>query len=182
MGSLFAFPAFQQRFGHEIPDDPGKFNLDTQWQVALGLANTVGNIFGITLNAVLTERFGHKKILIGALVALSCLITIQFRATSIQMLFTGQILCGVPWGTLQSWNCASCTLTRHRHVYDNGPRLCKRGGTIGPSKLSRDMGCLLLGYRSILQLCGSFQSQRSFRRLGLPHSICRTMGLACYHQ
>ena len=55
-------------------------------------------MFGITLNASLTERFGHKKILIGALVALSGLITIQFRATSIEQLFIGQILCGVPWG------------------------------------------------------------------------------------
>jgi MFS transporter, SP family, general alpha glucoside:H+ symporter len=62
------------------------------------MAVPVGNVFGITLNASLTERFGHKKILICALVVLSGLITIQFRATSIQQLFVGQILCGVPWG------------------------------------------------------------------------------------
>lgn len=90
MGSLFAFPAFQRRFGHEDPDT-GKFNLDPQWQMALGMAVPVGNVFGITLNASLTERFGHKKILIGALILLSGLITIQFRATSIEQLFVGQI-------------------------------------------------------------------------------------------
>lgn len=67
-------------------------------EMALGMAVPVGNVFGITLNASLTERFGHKKILIGALVILSGLITIQFRATSIEQLFIGQILCGVPWG------------------------------------------------------------------------------------
>lgn len=90
MGSLFAFPAFQQRFGHEDPDT-GKFNLDPQWQMALGMAVPVGNVLGITLNASLTDRFGHKKILIGALILLSGLITIQFRATSIEQLFVGQI-------------------------------------------------------------------------------------------
>jgi MFS transporter, SP family, general alpha glucoside:H+ symporter len=97
MGSLFAFPAFQKKFGHEV-GDTGKYQLDPSWQVALGMAVPLGNIVGITLNASLTERFGHKKILIGGLIVLSGLITIQFRATSIEQLFAGQICSGVPWG------------------------------------------------------------------------------------
>jgi SP family general alpha glucoside:H+ symporter-like MFS transporter len=97
MGGLFAFPAFQKRFGHEV-GDTGKYTLDAQWQVALGLATSVGNVFGITLNGYLTDKFGHKHVLLGGLVALSGLIFIQFFAKSVQMLFLGQILCGLPWG------------------------------------------------------------------------------------
>ncbi|ETN43431.1 uncharacterized protein HMPREF1541_02590 [Cyphellophora europaea CBS 101466] len=96
MGSLFAFPAFQQRYGHE--SSPGKYQLDPRWQMALGMITGVGNIFGIWLNATLTERFGHKKILIAAMIALTGLISIQFTAPSVEQLFVGQILCGVPWG------------------------------------------------------------------------------------
>lgn len=66
--------------------------------MALGMASPVGNVFGVWLNATLTERFGHKRVLIGAMLALCGLITIQFTAPNVQQLFAGQILCGVPWG------------------------------------------------------------------------------------
>ena len=97
LGSLFAFPAFQQKFGHEI-GDTGKYTVEAHWQVALGVASSVGNVFGVYFNGWLTERFGHKPILLGGLFSLTGIIFIQFFAQNVQTLFAGQILCGIPWG------------------------------------------------------------------------------------
>lgn len=95
--SFMAFPAFQHRYGHEV-GSTGKYQVRAPWQVACGLASTIGNVFGIFINAVLTEKFGHKKVLLGTLVVLTGIIFIPFFAPSIEIIFAGQILSGVPWG------------------------------------------------------------------------------------
>lgn len=99
MGGLYVFPAFNKKYGHELlPDKPGQYGLTASWQVALGMGANVGNIIGIALNGFLTDRYGHKKVLHGALVVLSGFIFITFFAPNVQTLFAGQILCGIPWG------------------------------------------------------------------------------------
>ncbi|CAG9962881.1 unnamed protein product [Clonostachys byssicola] len=97
MGSLFGFPAFQRKYGHQVPDS-NKYTLTAQWQMALGMATPVGNVVGIILNGHLTDKFGHKPVLHGGLIALIGLIFIQFFAQNVQVLFVGQLLCGIPWG------------------------------------------------------------------------------------
>lgn len=97
MGSLFGFPAFQKKFGHYIPRKD-EYGLDAKWQMGLGMASPVGNVLGVALNGYLTDRYGHKIILHGALLALTGLIFIQIFAQSVEVLLVGQLLCGVPWG------------------------------------------------------------------------------------
>lgn len=97
MGSLFGFPAFQKKYGYEI-DNSGEYTLSAPWQMALGMGSPVGNVIGILLNGVLTDRFGHKPVLQGGLLALTGLIFIQFFAPNVEVLFVGQLLCGIPWG------------------------------------------------------------------------------------
>ncbi|KAL1880543.1 hypothetical protein VTK73DRAFT_5556 [Phialemonium thermophilum] len=97
MGSLFGFPAFVKKYGY-LSEDTGKYNLDAPWQMALGMGNPVGSVIGITLNGFLTDRFGHKLVLHGALIALTGLIFIEVFAPSVEVLFVGQLLCGIPWG------------------------------------------------------------------------------------
>ncbi|KAJ5826247.1 hypothetical protein N7474_003385 [Penicillium riverlandense] len=97
IGTLFGFPAFQKKYGHEI-NDSGKYTLDAQWQVALGMSNPLGNIIGVTLNGYLTDRFGHKKVLHGALLVLTGFIFIQVFAPNVRVLFVGELLAGIPWG------------------------------------------------------------------------------------
>lgn len=97
MGSFFGYPAFQKRYGFEI-GNTGKYQLNAGWQSALGFASSLGNIVGIFINSVATERFGHKKTLLATLVILIGLIFIPFFAPSIEVLFVGQLLCGVAWG------------------------------------------------------------------------------------
>ncbi|KAJ5625112.1 hypothetical protein N7510_001421 [Penicillium lagena] len=97
IGTLFGFPAFQKKYGHEI-NDSGKYTLDAQWQVALGMSNPLGNIIGVILNGYLTDRFGHKKVLHGALLVLTGFIFIQVFAPDVRVLFVGELLAGIPWG------------------------------------------------------------------------------------
>ncbi|KAJ5741068.1 hypothetical protein N7493_000940 [Penicillium malachiteum] len=97
IGSLFGFPAFQKKFGYEIGDS-NTYQLNSSWQVALGLATSVGSVFGAIINAYLTDKFGLKKVFLGSLVLLCGLIFIQFYAENMPTLFVGQLLCGLPWG------------------------------------------------------------------------------------
>jgi SP family general alpha glucoside:H+ symporter-like MFS transporter len=98
IGTLFGFPAFQQRFGVPVPGSPGTFQITAKWQDALGLASPLGNIVGIFVNGILTERFGHKKTLLGFIIWLTACIFIAFFAPSVQVLFVGELLCGLSWG------------------------------------------------------------------------------------
>ena len=97
MGSFFGFPAFQKKYGHEI-DHTGRYNLSAEWQMALGLVSPIGNIIGITLNGVLTDRFGHKVVLHGGLVALVIFNFALVYAPNVGVLLLGELACGVPWG------------------------------------------------------------------------------------
>jgi SP family general alpha glucoside:H+ symporter-like MFS transporter len=97
ISSLFGFPAFQRRFGAEV-GHTGKYQVSAKWQVALGLASPLGNVVGIFTNGVMTERFGHKKTLLASIAWLTGCIFIAFFAPNVQVLFVGELLCGLAWG------------------------------------------------------------------------------------
>ncbi|KAL3445819.1 general substrate transporter [Aspergillus insuetus] len=97
LGSLQAFPAFKYRFGHQV-GDTADYQLNPQWQVAIGLSNPLGNLIGVYINSFMTERIGHKKALIGTLVYLTGAIFITFFAQSVEMFFVGSLLSGLAWG------------------------------------------------------------------------------------
>jgi MFS transporter, SP family, general alpha glucoside:H+ symporter len=58
--SLQGFPAFRLRFGI-LDVATNTYQIQAKWQETLGLASPLGNVVGIFINGVLTERFGHKK-------------------------------------------------------------------------------------------------------------------------
>ncbi|KAJ5935783.1 hypothetical protein N7466_005330 [Penicillium verhagenii] len=97
IGSLFGFPAFQKQFGHETKT-PGAYQLEPKWQTALGLASPLGNIVGIYINAFLTERWGHKKTCLGTLGFLVAVLFMPFFSKRVEVLFVGELLCGLAWG------------------------------------------------------------------------------------
>ncbi|KAJ2965887.1 hypothetical protein NQ176_g10404 [Zarea fungicola] len=55
--------------------------ISTPWQTSLGLGATVGAFISLLFNGRLTERFGHRLVLMAALVFM-----------------TGVVLAGLPWG------------------------------------------------------------------------------------
>lgn len=95
VSSLFAQPAFQRKYGKSFN---GSYQIEAQWQIALGLSATIGNIVGIFLNSTFTERYGHKKVLLVSYVANIAFIFLTFFAPNVQVLFVGEVLCGLPWG------------------------------------------------------------------------------------
>ena len=97
LNNFYAYPAFAKRFGNFDPGS-GKYQLTAPWQAGLGNSSGVGAFFGAFLNGFLVDRFGHKKVVLGSLLALSAFLFIVFFANSIEVLLVGEILCGFPWG------------------------------------------------------------------------------------
>jgi SP family general alpha glucoside:H+ symporter-like MFS transporter len=74
------------------------YQLSPAWMAAVGNAAGTGAFFGTILNGHLVAIFGQKRVLVGALVLLSCFLFMTLFAPNIQVLFVGQFLCGFPWG------------------------------------------------------------------------------------
>ncbi|GAB1741824.1 hypothetical protein NU219Hw_g7230t2 [Hortaea werneckii] len=100
ISSLYAVPAFQQRFGDR--QDDGSYEISAAWQSGLSNGALIGEIFGLFLTGIIAERIGYRKTMIGALVLLTGLIFLLFFAQSLPMLLIGEIFCGLPWGTFQT--------------------------------------------------------------------------------
>ncbi|EED13362.1 sugar transporter, putative [Talaromyces stipitatus ATCC 10500] len=97
LGSLVAFPSFKSHFGHFVNAKSG-YQIAAHWQLALGCSSSVGNIVGIYLGAITTDRLGYKRSLLVWLTWLTGCIFISFFATHISVVFTGELLCGMSWG------------------------------------------------------------------------------------
>lgn len=99
--NFFAYPAFAQKYG-SFDAGSGTYQLNVVWQIALGTSATVGAFLGIIANGYLSSWYGPKKVLLGALVALSFFISITFVAPTVEVLYIGELLCGLPWGIFAS--------------------------------------------------------------------------------
>jgi MFS transporter, SP family, general alpha glucoside:H+ symporter len=97
MGNFYAYPQFKQKYGTYYPA-LDEWNIDASWQAALGDASTCGGVIGLLINGYVTERFGHRKVIMAALVVMTGFIFLPFFAPNIQVLIAGQVLCGIPWG------------------------------------------------------------------------------------
>jgi SP family general alpha glucoside:H+ symporter-like MFS transporter len=95
--SFYAFDEFQKQYG--VLDAVGaQYQISPKWQASLSNGSVVGSIIGLFANGVLTERFGYRYTMAGALLLLAVLIFLPFFAFNIQTLLAGQVLCGIPWG------------------------------------------------------------------------------------
>jgi SP family general alpha glucoside:H+ symporter-like MFS transporter len=100
ISNLFAVPAFKKRYGEQLSD--GSYEVTAAWQSGLTNGAYVGEILGLMLNGIIAEKYGFRKTMMGALIAVTGLIFILFFANSIHMLLAGLILVGVPWGVFQT--------------------------------------------------------------------------------
>ena len=64
MGSFYAYPTFQAKYGELLPN--GTYGLTAPWQAALSNGINVGAILGLFLNGIISERYGYKKTMVGA--------------------------------------------------------------------------------------------------------------------
>ncbi|KAK4689034.1 MFS transporter, SP family, general alpha glucoside:H+ symporter, partial [Tremellales sp. Uapishka_1] len=101
LGSFYAQPAFQLKFGKNIAAD-GTHQVSAPWQAGLSNGANVGEILGLLLAGLLADRYGYRKTLLGALIMLVGAIFICFFAVNLGMLLAGEICCGIPWGAFQT--------------------------------------------------------------------------------
>jgi MFS transporter, SP family, general alpha glucoside:H+ symporter len=99
--SFYAFPVFRRNYGTRIPNTKD-YQIPPPWQSGLLGAALCGEILGLACNGLLTDRFGYRKTLLGALLWLSVCIFFAFFAFNIEMLLVSQILCGLSWGIFQT--------------------------------------------------------------------------------
>ncbi|XP_014556941.1 hypothetical protein COCVIDRAFT_37456 [Bipolaris victoriae FI3] len=89
-----------RQFGVQLPDIT--FEIAAAWQTGLSNGAVVGELLGLMLNGWIADRFGYRKTMIGALLAVNFLIFIVFFASRVEQLLVGLILLGIPWGVFQT--------------------------------------------------------------------------------
>ncbi|KAI1504533.1 general substrate transporter [Biscogniauxia marginata] len=95
--SFFAYPTFQRKYGQYFPSIR-QYQLTGAWQAGLSGAEVVGLIAGALLNGWASSRFGYKRTMLAALLAMNATLFATFFAPSAGVLLAGQLLNGVPWG------------------------------------------------------------------------------------
>ncbi|KAJ5458129.1 hypothetical protein N7475_009517 [Penicillium sp. IBT 31633x] len=100
LGSFYAYPTFQKQFGVKTPSNG--YQIASNWQSGLQNGTNVGQIMGLIAAGLIADRWGYKKTMLGALIALIGTISLMFCAQNIGMLLAGEILCGIPWGAFQT--------------------------------------------------------------------------------
>lgn len=101
LNSLYSFPDFQETFG-KYYESAGEYQVPARWQTGLSMAVNCGQILGLFLAGIISDRFGYRKTLIGALIMVTAFIFIVFFAQSAGMLLAGEFLLGFPWGAFQT--------------------------------------------------------------------------------
>lgn len=101
LNSFYGFPDFVDKFGTYFPET-GKKEIPAKWQTALSMAVNCGEIIGLFLAGIISDRIGYRKTLIGSLMMVTAFIFIVFFAKNIEMLLAGEILLGLPWGAFQT--------------------------------------------------------------------------------
>ncbi|KAK6077248.1 MFS maltose [Seiridium cupressi] len=101
LGSLYASPVFNQKFGTQDPKT-GKWAVSAAWQSGLSNGARAGEIFGLVIAGYTADRFGYKYTTIGSLLLMIAFVFVLFFAPDIKTLVVGEVLCGIPWGAFQS--------------------------------------------------------------------------------
>ncbi|KAJ5762492.1 uncharacterized protein N7511_005874 [Penicillium nucicola] len=100
LGSFLGFPAFNEKYGNLMSD--GTYGLTASWQAGLNNAMSCGQIVGLFLNGIVSERYGYRKTLMACLASTVGFIFILFFAPNISTLVAGELLMGIPLGVYQT--------------------------------------------------------------------------------
>ncbi|KAI0131030.1 sugar transporter [Daldinia grandis] len=104
VGSYISFPPFRDRFGTLAPN--GDYQIPASWQNGISGATNVGEIIGLQIAGVLSERWGYRWTIISALVAVTAFIFFPFFANSLTIFLVGELFQGMAWGVFQTMTVA----------------------------------------------------------------------------
>jgi SP family general alpha glucoside:H+ symporter-like MFS transporter len=100
IGSFYALPTFNQKYG--VMGADGKYTVPAPWKSGLSNGALCGEILGLFINGIISEKFGYRKTMIASLALMVAFIFIPFFSQNITTLLIGEILCGIPWGVFQT--------------------------------------------------------------------------------
>lgn len=119
LGSFFAYPSFRQKYGQYHGTEAG-YQLSSAWQAGITDIGAVGNIIGALLNGYFTHKYGHRKVMMATLAAMTAFLFITFFAPNVEALLVGAFLCSIPWGVYATMGPAYaaevCPLVLRGHV------------------------------------------------------------------
>ncbi|KAI0422554.1 general alpha-glucoside permease [Xylaria grammica] len=105
VGSVnLAYPAFKDRFGIVAPN--GDHVISASWQNGISGATNVGEIIGLQIAGVVSERWGYRWTIISALVAVTGFIFFPFFAGNLTVFLVGELFQGMAWGVFQTMTTA----------------------------------------------------------------------------
>lgn len=102
LSSFYALPQFNKKYGVPLPD--GTYTIPASWKSGLSNGALCGEIIGLFINGIVSEKYGYRKTMIISLFAMIGFIFIQFFAPNVQTLLIGEIFCGIPWQGIPNSN------------------------------------------------------------------------------
>lgn len=102
LANFYAFPSFNTRYGSPTGDPKNPYEIPAAWQAGPSNGAGVGEILGLFINGIVSERYGYRKTMLVSLVAVTAFIFVPFFAKNLIELQMGEILCGIPWGVFQT--------------------------------------------------------------------------------
>ena len=72
--------------------------IPARWKSGLSDGQQVGEILGLAICGLISERLGYRRTMLIALTLITGFIFILFFSPNVQVLLVGEILCGIPWG------------------------------------------------------------------------------------
>lgn len=100
VNNFYAFQTFDRKYGVQEPN--GSYQVPAPWQAGLSNGASVGEIMGLFINGLVSERFGYRYTIMTCLILICAWTSIFFTAQNIQSLLAAEILCGIPWGVFQT--------------------------------------------------------------------------------
>jgi SP family general alpha glucoside:H+ symporter-like MFS transporter len=97
LGNFYAYPSFAKRYG-QYQADSGTWVIPANWQVALSDVGNIGNVVGLLLMGALTDRLGHRLVIMIGLIVMVALNFVTFFAPNVQVLTAAMALGGIPTG------------------------------------------------------------------------------------
>lgn len=84
LGSFYGLPQFNRKYG--VIQSDGTYTVPAPWKSGLSNGAQVGEILGLFVNGIVSERYGYRKTMIVSLAAMIGFIFIPFFSQNIQTL------------------------------------------------------------------------------------------------
>ncbi|KAI1339927.1 sugar transporter-domain-containing protein [Xylariaceae sp. FL0016] len=104
VGSYLAYPAFKDNFGIKAPN--GDIVIPASWQNGISGATNVGEILGLQIAGIVSERWGYRWTILLALMGVTGFIFFPFFAGSLTVFLVGELFQGIAWGVFQTMTTA----------------------------------------------------------------------------